>query len=164
MPRSIADQSVAEFGGPGSVLVRQRRDHIELDSLIHRIEESSGTEQDDLLNDLCRLVFPHAFAEEAVLWPFIRKRLPQGEKLTLEIEKEHQQINGLFSTLDVIPRSDPGRDDLMQEIFDLLRQDVRDEEDELLPMMRSEMSDAELSRVGRMWEVVRRTAPTRPAG
>ncbi len=162
MTRSIAHMSTAELGGPRSILVKQRRDHIELDSLLEQIEKAYGPEQDELLNALCRLVFPHAFAEEAVLWPLIRSRVPEGAKLTLEIEQEHQEINELFAQLDATPHEDPGREPLRKRIFELLRQDVRDEEDELLPMLRTAMTDAQLVRTGAMWEVVRRTAPTRP--
>ena len=162
MATSIAHQTLSELGGAGSVLVRQRRDHIELDHLIHRVERTEGTEQDETLTELCRLVFPHAFAEEAVLWPLIRKRVPEGEQLTLQIEQEHQQINELFTELEKKPHSDPSRTELLQSIITLLREDVRDEEDELLPLIRTAMSDAELVRAGRMWEAVRRMAPTRP--
>jgi hypothetical protein len=35
--RSIAHQTVDELGGPGSVLVRQRRDHEELDRLLQEL-------------------------------------------------------------------------------------------------------------------------------
>ena len=162
MSNSIAYQTISELGGPGSILVRQRRDHIELDELIYRIERTTGTQQDDLLTDLCRLVFPHAFAEEAVLWPIVRTRVPEGEDLTTQIEREHQQINELFTELEATPRSAIGRSYLLDRIFALLREDVRDEEDELLPLLRTVMSDSELTRTGRLWEVVRRTAPTRP--
>ncbi|MBY6414453.1 hemerythrin domain-containing protein [Rhodococcus sp. BP-252] len=162
MPKSISDLSVDELGGPGSVLVRQRDDHVELDRLLRGIEAAEGVEQNDLLRALCRLVFPHAFAEEAVLWPIIRKHVPEGEKLTLDIEQEHQQIDELFSDLEAMPPQDPDREPLLQRIFQLLRQDVRDEEDQLLPMLRAAMTDRQLHRTGMMWSIVRRAAPTRP--
>ncbi|MCU1619682.1 MAG: Hemerythrin cation binding domain protein, partial [Modestobacter sp.] len=38
MPRSIADQTIDELGGRGSVLVRQRNDHVELDRLLHELD------------------------------------------------------------------------------------------------------------------------------
>jgi hemerythrin superfamily protein len=76
--RSIADQSTAELGGPGSVLVRQRRDHAELDRLLQRCRTSTGAQQQEALRQTWRLVFPHAFAEEAVLWPALRKAARTG--------------------------------------------------------------------------------------
>jgi hemerythrin superfamily protein len=160
--RSIARQTVEELGGEGSVLVRQRRDHIELDGLLRQVESTSGDEQDEVLTRMCRLVFSHAFAEEAVLWPALRRHLPDGEQLTVEVEREHQEINELISAVERSTRSDPGRDELIARAVDLLDQDVREEEDELFPRLREVVGDRELQRLGLTWEAVRRTAPTRP--
>jgi hypothetical protein len=44
----------------------------------------------------------------------------------------------------------------------LLHQDVRDEEDLLLPRLQQALTVQQLRRLGRTWAVVRRTAPTRP--
>jgi len=106
--RTLAQQTVAELGGAGSVLARQRRDHVELDALLRRLEDTAGAEQDEVLTDVCRLVFSHAFAEEAVLWPAVRVALPDGEALTLRVEKEHQEINELVRRLDGSRHTDPG--------------------------------------------------------
>jgi hemerythrin superfamily protein len=159
---SIAKQTVAELGGPHSVLVRQRRDHIELDDLLHRIDAGTGAERQDVLTRLCRLVFPHAFAEEAVLWPLVRRTLPGGHELTLRIEREHQQINELFAALERTRPGDGRHEKLFARIVRLLREDVRDEEDVLLPRLQQALDGESLRRAGWMWEVVRRTAPTRP--
>ena len=93
MTSSIATQSDDQLGGSASVLVRQKRDHVELDRLLQAIDTAVGSEREELLNRLCRLVFPHAFAEESVLWPAIRSLVADGEQLTLRIEREHQEIN-----------------------------------------------------------------------
>ncbi|MCQ4122355.1 hemerythrin domain-containing protein [Rhodococcus tibetensis] len=162
MPRPLADQSETELGGPHSVLTLQRRDHRELDVLLQRIDKCSGNRRQDELTSLCRLVFPHAFAEEAVLWPLARRTLRDGEKLTLEIEQEHQEINELFTKLDTLDPDTSEHHQLFAEITELLRQDVRDEEDVLLPKLQEALDPRALRRVGRMWQVVRYTAPTRP--
>lgn len=88
--------------------------------------------------------------------------LPDGAELTLTIEQEHQQINELFTELE---QTDPDGDrhrELWGRITTLLREDVRDEEDELLPKLQSALSAGQLIALGVAWEVVRRTAPTRP--
>lgn len=109
-----------------------------------------------------RLAFPHAFAEEAVLWPAIRRAVPAAEPQTLEVEQEHQEINEVLGALDRSRRGDPGRAELIERALDLLDQDVRDEEDELLPRLQEAVDARELRRLGLVWEIVRRTAPTRP--
>src|ERR671932_141150 len=98
---TIAHQSVEQLGGTGSILARQRRDHEHLDALLQRLAVSraggadAAGQQDATLTEIARLVFPHAFAEESVIWPLARKLLPDGEAITLRIEQEHQQINEL---------------------------------------------------------------------
>jgi hypothetical protein len=162
MHRTIADQTEAELGGRGSVLVRQRRDHVDLDHLLARCAATDGDEQLGVLNRIYRLVFSHAFAEEAVLWPALRRSVPEGEALTLRVEQEHQEINDLVTRLERARPGDPGREALLGEVVDLLRRDVRDEEDLLLPRLQEHLDPAALQRLGRSWELVRRIAPTRP--
>jgi hypothetical protein len=161
MPQSIANQTEAELGGPASVLVRQRRDHVRLNELLAEVRNTSGEAQDEVLTTMCRLVFPHAFAEEAVLWPAVRRALPGAEEMTLEVEQEHQEINELMSAVERSRHTDPDRKELLERAFALLDDDVRDEEDDLLPQLQEALSDRELQRLGLVWELVRRTAPTR---
>jgi hemerythrin superfamily protein len=161
MSVSIADQSTAELGGPMSVLVRQKKDHIKLDGLLQQLDETTGEEQSAVLNRICRLVFSHAFAEESVLWPTLRRVLPDGEALTQQVEREHQEVNELVVALEKDP---PGADRqrLLDRLVTVLREDVRDEEDVLLPRLQEAVDVRRLRQLGVAWEVVRRTAPTRP--
>ena len=158
---SLAEQNDAQLGGPLSVLVRQKRDHVALDALLHQLHSSTGTEQDEVLMRICRLVFPHAFAEEAVLWPVIRRSLSDGEALTLQVEEEHQEVNELVTRLEA-GDVDAERQALLDRLTMVLREDVRDEEDVLLPRLQQQLTPSQLRRLGLAWEVVRRIAPTRP--
>ncbi len=158
---SIAHQPVEALGGPGSIIVRQRRDHARLHELVARVRATDGAERDEVLTQLCRLVFPHAFAEEAVLFPAVRKALPAGDPLTLAIEQEHQEVNEVYGALERSRRGDPGREELIERAIALLDADVREEEDVLLPRLRAAHDDKQLQRLGATWEMVRRIAPTR---
>jgi hemerythrin superfamily protein len=111
---------------------------------------------------VCRLVFPHAFAEESVLWPVVRSLLPDGEQLTLRIEQEHQRINELFTELEKAAPHEVRHRRLWDEIVVLLREDVRDEEDDLLPKLQSALPQGRLVALGVAWDLVRRVSPTRP--
>jgi hemerythrin superfamily protein len=162
VPTSIAGQTDEELGGPGSVLARQRRDHIELDRLLAELEGVTGAAQEEVLQRIDRLVFSHAFAEEAVLWPVLRRVLPDGEELTLRVEEEHQEVNELVTALERDGLDDPRRPERLARLVAVLREDVRDEEDVLLPRLQDEVDAAGLDRLGRQWEFVRRIAPTRP--
>ena len=162
MSRSIADQTVEELGGAGSVLARQRRDHVQLDRLLQDLEGAVGARQEEILQRVNRLVFSHAFAEETVLWPVLRRVLPDGERLTLQVEKEHQEVNELVTALERGGLDDPRRAVRLARLVEVLREDVRDEEDVLLPRLQEHVSPEELRRLGRRWEIMRRISPTRP--
>jgi hemerythrin superfamily protein len=114
-----------------------------------------------VLLEVNRLVFPHAFAEESVLWPEMRK-LPGGEELTLRVEREHQEVNELVTQLDGEALSGEERAHAIRRLVAVLREDVRDEEDVLLPRLQEALDVRRLRVLGVLWEGVRRTAPTRP--
>jgi hemerythrin superfamily protein len=159
--KSISAQSVAEMAGQSSVLARQKRDHVRLDELLKRLDEVPAAGQDAVLLDIYRLVFPHAFAEEAVLWPVMRRVLPDGQALTLQVELEHQQINELVTELEALEPGSPEHQKVLIQVVHLLREDVRDEEDELLPRLQAKLTASQLRLLGIAWEVVRAIAPTR---
>jgi hemerythrin superfamily protein len=161
MPRSIADQTVSELGGPGSVFVRQRNDHMELDRLLQELDGSTGTAQEQVLRRIDRLVFSHAFAEETVLWPVIRRVLPDGEALTLQVEEEHQEVNELVAELETLGHDDPRRPERLARLVTVLKEDVRDEEDVMFPRLQEALDAKALRRLGLQWEVARRVSPTR---
>jgi hypothetical protein len=159
--RSISEQDVAEMGGRGSVLARQKRDHVELDRLLGRLDSAAPGREGAVLLEIYRLVFPHAFAEEAVLWPAIRRVLPDGEALTLQVEIEHQRINELVTELEALAPGSAAHGEVLERVVALLREDVRDEEDVLLPRLQERLSAGALRRLGLAWEAVRAIAPTR---
>jgi hemerythrin superfamily protein len=162
VPRSIADQTVEELGGPGSVLARQRRDHVRLARLLDQLDGTTGPAQEDVLHRINRLVFAHAFAEETVLWPVLRRTLPDGDALTLRVEKEHQEVNELVTALERDGLDHEERPARLARLTEVLREDVRDEEDVLFPRLQEALDPAELRRLGWQWEVARRVSPTRP--
>jgi len=159
--RSLAAQTTEELGGRLSVLSRQKQDHVRLDRMLEQLPEVGGKQREELLNRIYRLVFSHAFAEEAVLWPALRRHLPDGEELTTRVEREHQEITELVGALERTGPEDVERAELLERTVVLLRQDVRDEEDLLLPRLQDAVGVGTLRRLGITWELVRRTAPTR---
>ncbi|MDN3296360.1 hemerythrin domain-containing protein [Streptomyces ficellus] len=162
MPASLAEQTTDELGGERSVLARQRRDHVALDRLMNDYWAAAEPERARLLKKFTQLVFSHAFAEETVLWPVIRRLVPDGDGLTRQVEHEHQEINELTAMLE---RTKPGgsrHDEYVERIFALVRQDIRDEEDVLLPRLQDALDRRRLVQLGTAWEAARLSSPTHP--
>jgi hemerythrin superfamily protein len=164
MPGTIKDQTVEQLGGQGSVLARQRRDHAEIDRLMDRYHAADGDDEERarIFGELTQLVFSHAFAEETVLWPVVRRSVADGEELTARVEDEHQQINDLVAEVERLDPGDPQREERVRRVFALIREDIRDEEDFLLPRLQEALDPAALRRLGTAWETVRMSAPTHP--
>ncbi|MER7576192.1 hemerythrin domain-containing protein [Streptomyces sp. NPDC126514] len=163
MPVTIKDQTMEQLGGPDSVLARQRRDHAEMNRLMDRYQTlPDGEDRERVLQTTVQLVFSHAFAEETVLWPAVRRSVPGGDELTSRVEEEHQQINNLAADIERLGPGSPEREEKVRRVFALIRQDIRDEEDLVLPRLQEALSVPQLRRLGTAWDTVRRSAPTHP--
>lgn len=163
-PTTIAEQTEDELGGSLSILTLQRRDHVRLDHLMARArntEPDGGVAHEAALRKVARLVFTHAFAEEAVLFPAARRVLPEGDPLTLRIEEDHQSVDELVARLDDSSPDDPEHRALMHRTFEVLHADVRHEEDELLPRLQQHMTVLQLRLLGIQWQLLRLASPTR---
>ena len=77
------------------------------------------------------------------------------------MEREHQEVNELVTDLESMRPEDPQRSITLARLTEVLREDVRDEEDVLLPRLQSAITRSRLIGLGVAWEVVRRVAPTR---
>ncbi|PIM68014.1 cation-binding protein [Streptomyces sp. JV178] len=163
MPETIKEQTVEQLGGPSSVLARQRRDHAEMDRLMDRCRTlADGDDRERILQETVQLVFSHAFAEETVLWPMVRRSVEDGHELTSRVEEEHQQINDLVADIERLGPGSSEREEKVRRVFALIRQDIRDEEDVVLPRLQEALPAAQLRRLGTAWDTVRRSAPTHP--
>lgn len=102
---SISEQDADALGGDDCILMRRRRDHARLDAMMNRClsEDLPPGEADALWPAIVQLVFRHAFAEETVLWPLLRRVSPDGEELTRQVEEEHQAINDLVARIERSP-------------------------------------------------------------
>jgi hypothetical protein len=86
----------------------------------------------------------------------------RADALTLQVEKEHQEVNELVTALERDGQDHPERSARLARLVEVLREDVRDEEDVLCPRLQEALDPAQLRRPGRQWEIARRVSPTRP--
>jgi len=144
-----------------NIIDLQKLDHVHLDRLFKRYGDEPNDARRATFRELVDLVTTHAFAEEEVLFPAARRALASGEQLTAEIESQHQRINELLTEMEGMEPGDEGFDRRVDELFPLLRADVRNEEDRLLPAMAERLDPAELERIGAAWAVAKKAAPNR---
>jgi hypothetical protein len=79
-----------------------------------------------------------------VLWPVIRRVVPEGDHFTLEVEREHPADQQHVTVLESMPPGSPERARLIEQMIGLLFNDVGDEEDVLLPHLQKKLSRKQL--------------------
>ena len=144
-----------------SVIDLQKQDHAELDRLLTRYPAESSSARTETFGAIVDLVTTHAFAEEEVLFPAARRALRSGEDLTSLIESEHQRINELLKEMEPLRPGEAAFESRVEELFPLLRDDVRNEEDRLLVALEGKLGTAELEQLGGAWAVAKKAAPNR---
>ena len=141
-------------------------DHLRVELLFARYEQLPATattdERRDIVRELVRELSIHAVIEEQVLYPAVRKALPEGERLHEEALQEHAAVKNVLAELD---KMEPTADDYETRVRELIigvRQHVQEEEGEVFPKLREELGMAQLREMGKALERAKDMAPTRP--
>lgn len=140
-------------------------DHRVVDALFMEYEALDGEgheRQRQLVDEMIHELSVHAAIEEQVLYPFIRRELPDGEKLAEEGIREHQEVKELLADLEQFDPRDAAFDQRVGELIGDVRHHVDEEETEFFPKLREVASPDELVKLGRRLETAKKFAPTHP--
>ena len=108
-------------------------DHAEVEQMFRQIESlPDGDAKDELVAEVIRELSVHAAVEEQVLYPAMRKALPDGDTLVQEAIEEHQRVK---ETLAAIERAETPaeREPQLVRLMGDVRHHVDEEETELFP-------------------------------
>jgi hemerythrin superfamily protein len=144
------------------LLTDQPRD---VDLLFYQLADITGEASAEALVLGRRVVISlvtHAIAEERHLYPAVRRLLDDGEALADREVAEHDQAEHVMRGLEALRPDDEAFWPTVQDLRDMVRQHVEEEEQELFPRLRTACSDEELRRLGAKVQRTQRHAPTRP--
>jgi len=134
-------------------------DHAEVEAMFVRIE--AGGADDELVQDVVRELSVHAAVEEQILYPVMRKALPDGETFVHQAIAEHQQVKEALAGIEKAGPP-PEREPLLRQLMADVRHHVEEEEAELFPKLRASIGREELARMGAKLASARKMAPTHP--
>ena len=137
-------------------------DHAAVEQMFQQIESlPDGDARNELIAGVVRELSVHAAIEEQVLYPVMRKELPDGETLVQQAIEEHQQVK---ETLAAIERADAPaeRDPHLVSLIGNVRHHVDEEETELFPKLRASLASDELREMGSKLASAKKMAPTHP--
>ncbi|GIE89871.1 hemerythrin domain-containing protein [Actinoplanes regularis] len=125
-----------------------KEQHRQVDDLLSRAEKDDS-DRAGLVREAARMLLPHSAAEEDFVYPAIRKKAAEsGEEVRDGVVEHHQIEEMLTNLLDGSP-DDPGYDGTLAAIIGELRHHVREEEEDLLPILTERLSDADREAMGR---------------
>jgi acetyl esterase len=136
------------------------RDHREVEALFDQLEKNEGDRRrlaDKVIGELTA----HTAAEEQVVYPAIRDMVPGGGRIADQAVAEHKAMKQDLAKLE---QGQPGEQDFenaLTALMDHVRDHVPEEENELLPALRSVIGEDKMRELGKIFEDVKGTIPTR---
>ncbi|MEU2212425.1 hemerythrin domain-containing protein [Streptomyces hygroscopicus] len=121
-----------------------------------------------LVNRITVEVVRHSVAEEAHLYPTVRKALPDGDRIADQEIEELTEAERILSDLDAVDPLDRRFDPLVQDLMDVVSRHIRGEEDLVFPELRERLTPEERMalglRVGETTAAARSAPPVTPEG
>jgi hemerythrin superfamily protein len=149
--KANADQDVVDL------LLTQHR---QVKQLFSQLRTSSGSEKQELFNELTRILAVHESAEEQVVHPAARMSAGDGE-VQARLEEEDAAKHVLAELYDM-GIDDPQFDSKLAMFADAVIAHSEHEEDEEFPALRSRHDAATLRKMAGAVRAAEAIAPTRP--
>ena len=138
-------------------------DHHEVIDLLQQIKISTDAEERrDLTDTVISELVRHSVAEEMYVYPAMKKYLPDGDQAVDHDVEEHKELEKTMKKLESVDAQSSDFTQLLAELENILRDHVRDEENEQFPRLRAQVPGEELIEIGEMVENAKKLAPTRP--
>ena len=96
------------------------------------------------------------------LYPFVAKKLPNGEKMVSDALAEHQRMKEDLYALDQAEMTDPTFDAAFQAVVRDTQHHVKEEESHLLPSLKQACNQQELQELTDQFLRMKMISPSRP--
>jgi hemerythrin superfamily protein len=146
-------------------------DHREVELMFDQIETlvhgslagpAALTHVRELTNQVIAELVRHSVAEEEYLYPEVRERLDDGDRIAEFEIAQHDEAERTMSELEGMDPSTSEFVDTLHRLEVQIREHAGQEEADLLPALAALMSTAERHDLGRKLEIAKARAPTRP--
>lgn len=142
-----------------------RADHKEVRALFREFEKSTTTQarRGAIVKKCIELLTMHTYIENEVMYPEVRRLLPELEEDVLESYEEHHVADLLVMELAVMKPSDERFHAKTTVLIENVRHHMDEEENDWFPKVREGLGRKQLSDLGERLLETRKTAPRSPA-
>jgi hemerythrin superfamily protein len=111
-------------------------DHQKVERIFEQIEATdSPAQRRGLVVQLESELTNHTLAEEDIVYPFIRERVPDGSKLMDEAENEHEEAKEALLALSSMDPADEEFPKAVAKLKKLIEHHVKEEENDVFPKL-----------------------------
>jgi len=154
---------VPEHSDDDDVLVELTKDHDEMREMFTVLRGGvQGEQREETVRRLTVEVIRHAVAEEAQLYPLIRKVFPNGNAVADHEIEEHSEVEELLKKLEKLDPTDAEYEPTLNKVIDDLEHHAGEEETDVFPRLRSALPESELKELGDKVRTTKKMAPTHP--
>ncbi|RKN40621.1 hemerythrin domain-containing protein [Micromonospora endolithica] len=146
-------------------IVLLKEDHKEMRRLFRefeKAEEGPAKRRQELVNQILEALTVHTYLENEVMYPEVRKLLPDLEDDILESYEEHHVADVLCAELATMDASDERFNAKTTVLIENVEHHVEEEEQEWFPKVRDALGRNQLQEIGQRMIDMRADAPRTP--
>jgi hemerythrin superfamily protein len=146
-------------------IVLLKADHKEVKKVFRDFEKAgeNQTAKGRLVKQMIELLTVHTYLENELVYPEVRRLLPDLEDDVLESYEEHHVADVLCTELFAMTPSDERFDAKTSVLIENVRHHIEEEEAEWFPKVRDGLGRKQLAALGERLIEMRKTAPRSPA-
>jgi hemerythrin-like domain-containing protein len=146
-------------------IVLLKADHKEVQRVFRNFEKAGEDEKTkgQLVKAMIELLTVHTYLENEVMYPEVRRLLPDLEDDVLESYEEHHVADVLVMELYGMQPSDERFDAKTTVLIENVRHHIEEEEQEWFPKVREGLGRKQLAELGERMIELRKSAPRSPA-
>jgi hemerythrin-like domain-containing protein len=133
------------------ILMKDHRKVEDLFDKIEKTEDGNREQREQLFNKLREELELHTEIEERLLYPEM-KRHPGTKQLAGEALEEHGEVKRLLKELAKLSPVEERWSDMIEELDHAVQHHVREEEEQMFPAARKEVSEGRANELGRQIE------------
>jgi hemerythrin-like domain-containing protein len=146
-------------------IVVLKDDHKQVKKLFREFRsagEGASAQKERVIKSAIELLTVHTYLENEVMYPEVRKRLPEVEDDVLESYEEHHVADVLCMELWTMDGSDERFDAKATVLIENVEHHIEEEEQDWFPKVRQGIARKELAEIGARMQEMRADAPRKP--
>jgi hemerythrin superfamily protein len=147
-------------------IVLLKNDHKEIRRLFAQFDkagENATATKGQLVKKIIELLTVHTYLENEVMYPEVRKLMPDLEEDILESYEEHHVADVLCAELMALDPDNERFDAKTTVLIESVTHHIEEEESDWFPEVRSGVGRKQLQEIGAKMESMRKKAPKSPA-